>query len=816
MNNGYGVYISGGVNSTFIDNNIINNSNGIYFSSAYNNTFYGNNFLHNTVQGFSNSATNSATNGTLGNFWLDHLGIDGDSDGILDTSYALGGSGGVVDDFPLSIWNNESFAPEIIYTPSDITYETHSTGHNLTWRALDESSTVFEIYFNGSSQGINPFNSREFFNVSIDGFDLGETNVTIIFRDSDFNEATQTVIVTVVDTVPPNITILTNITFIEGNLDSLLNWTFADFHPYNYTLFVEDQVKISGLWNNSISLNVNVSHHLKDIYNYTLLVQDTSSNYNISVLLVNVIDGTPPVVSQPSNVTYEQGTSGNNITWMATDNYPANYSIYRDGLLVTEGNWTSGVNITIDVDGLSLGIYNYSIIVYDINNLTVSSFVLVTVEPSLGFFVNHPSDISFLEGLDSNSILWNINGNRTGAYTIYQDSLNISSGTWLDNQLVNYSLIGLSPGVYNFAILLNSSTYEIITDAVMVTVNIDNIDPLLNDESDLLFLENSINNSIQWTFFDDNPDYYELWVNDFKVETDVWPSNHSLMFSLDHLTPGEYNYTLFIYDLRGNYANDTVLIFVVDATAPVISSYPSGPNVTLEYGHILNLTWQAYDYSSSNYTVYVDNVGVITNVWINKSLTNFSISDLNLGNHNVTIVFRDFYGLTSTHEVLVIVEDITKPELSSPIDLSFTEGVTGAKIINWSVIDDFNGTYLLYRNGTLNKTGSWNGSDFISIDVSSLSEGAYNFTLIVTDFSGNTKTDIVEVTVLSSSSEPPSSSEPSSSTTTTTTPTTTAIPILSSSDSISISTTSLSSPWSIFFFFVSFVLLFWLKKKKNT
>ncbi|KKK47769.1 hypothetical protein LCGC14_3151830, partial [marine sediment metagenome] len=273
---------------------------------------------------------------------------------------------------------------------------------------------------------------------------------------------------------------------------------------------------------------------------------------------------------------------------------------------------------------------------------------------------------------------------------------------------------------------------------------------------------------------------------------------------------------LFIYDLRGNYANDTVLIFVVDATAPVISSYPSGPNVTLEYGHILNLTWQAYDYSSSNYTVYVDNVGVITNVWINKSLTNFSISDLNLGNHNVTIVFRDFYGLTSTHEVLVIVEDITKPELSSPIDLSFTEGVTGAKIINWSVIDDFNGTYLLYRNGTLNKTGSWNGSDFISIDVSSLSEGAYNFTLIVTDFSGNTKTDIVEVTVLSSSSEPPSSSEPSSSTTTTTTPTTTAIPILSSSDSISISTTSLSSPWSIFFFFVSFVLLFWLKKKKNT
>jgi hypothetical protein len=253
-------------------------------------------------------------------------------------------------------------------------------------------------------------------------------------------------------------------------------------------------------------------------------------------------------------------------------------------------------------------------------------------------------------------------------------------------------------------------------------------------------------------------------VNDFIVSTDIWPSNNSFLFSLDNLGPGFYNYTLIVYDTRGNFANDSVLIFVIDNTAPILSTYPVGPNITIEYNYQLNLTWQAHDYNPSNYTMYLDNIEMITDVWVNNSMINITFNSLTLGEHNISIIFRDVYGLYTTHEVSVIVNDSKSPVLSSPPDLTFTKGTSAQEIIIWSVIDDFNGTYDLFRNGALTNTGVWNGSDSISIDVSNLAHGTYNFNLSVVDFSGNTNSDMVRVEVLSdTTSDPPSSSsEPSS------------------------------------------------------
>ncbi|MHA2251410.1 MAG: right-handed parallel beta-helix repeat-containing protein, partial [Candidatus Kariarchaeaceae archaeon] len=956
INNGYGIYVWSGDNNTFFDNNVINNSNGIYFSSSDNNTFYGNNFLHNVVQGFSSTATNYADNGTFGNFWLDHLGNDNDSDGILDTLYAIDGLGGVDDNFPLSIWNNETFNPEIINSPTNLTYETHSIGHNLIWRAIDESPDDYEVFFNGSSQGTNTFTSREFFNVSVDGFDLGETNVTVTFRDTDMNFASKTVFVKVIDTVQPNITLLSNVSFKEGSSDSFLNWSFIDFHPYNYSLYIDDELNKTGLWNNSNPVSVNVSHLLKGFYNYTMLVQDTSSNYNNSVLIVNIYDGTPPIISQPSNVTYENGFTGHNITWVAWDNYPANYSIFRESLLVDSGNWTSGGNILVSVDGLSPGTYKYviivqdesswinsttvyvnvtpditkpvisvipdfsilqndtdvllgwiandnnpdtyelflngssiangiwqdniqinytildytpglhtySIVVFDINGLSASNSVLITINGTTSYYIGRPSDVSILEGFGNLTLSWPVYSNDTGFYTIYQDLVNSSSGSWMNNQTINYTITSLPIGIYNITISLNNSIGEIIIDTVILTVDIDTIKPIISNETDQSFLEYSTNQTIHWTFFDNNPSTYQLLVNNSLLKNETWPANNSLIVLLDGLGPGWYNYTLLLYDIRGNSQYDTVLVFVIDNTAPTISNFPPGlnvtieygqtfnlswqaydyspsnytiyvdhsvfvtsiwinnsiidfspsnlavgehnitiifrdfynlsqtheitvyvvdttnpiligfpisANVTIEYGHILNLTWQAYDHSASTYTIYLDNSEFITDVWINNSLTNFTGIGLKLGNHNITIVFTDLFGQTVFHQLLVIVEDTKPPVLSSPDDISFTVNNLGPFEINWSISDDFNGTYNILRDGVNIQSGSWNSSEYITTEVTFLDVGSYNFTLVVVDFSGNMNSDMVSVDVLSDNTTQPPVSSHVSTTTTSMTPT---------------------------------------------
>ncbi|MHA2248081.1 MAG: hypothetical protein ACXADY_24245 [Candidatus Hodarchaeales archaeon] len=89
----------------------------------------------------------------------------------------------------------------------------------------------------------------------------------------------------------------------------------------------------------------------------------------------------PIVVSQlpTTNITYEEGTTGHSISWIATDTNPSTYRIYRDGTSIINGAWNTNVPITINVDRHTTGFYNYTIVVYDLYNNTATETVIVTV-----------------------------------------------------------------------------------------------------------------------------------------------------------------------------------------------------------------------------------------------------------------------------------------------------------------------------------------------------------------------------------------------------------------------------------------------------
>jgi len=77
--------------------------------------------------------------------------------------------------------------------------------------------------------------------------------------------------------------------------------------------------------------------------------------------------GGTPAISSPGTITYRQGTTGHSISWTITDSSTgtATYQVLTNGTLASSGSWTSGVPVTISVDGLSPGSYNYTIAVDD-------------------------------------------------------------------------------------------------------------------------------------------------------------------------------------------------------------------------------------------------------------------------------------------------------------------------------------------------------------------------------------------------------------------------------------------------------------------
>jgi parallel beta-helix repeat protein len=85
-----------------------------------------------------------------------------------------------------------------------------------------------------------------------------------------------------------------------------------------------------------------------------------------------------PSISHPSDVEYEEGSTGHSITWVPSDDYPLRYEVYRDSSLIESGYW-DGSEVTINIDGLSLGIHNYTLVVYDRRGNSASDTVFVSV-----------------------------------------------------------------------------------------------------------------------------------------------------------------------------------------------------------------------------------------------------------------------------------------------------------------------------------------------------------------------------------------------------------------------------------------------------
>ena len=120
-------------------------------------------------------------------------------------------------------------------------------------------------------------------------------------------------------------------------------------------------------------------------YEVILIVTDADKDISIKTRTIFVRDTTIPTLITSNDIAYEQDTTDHNIAWIAIDLCPATYIVFKDDLEVASGNWTSNSSITINIDGLLIGSYNYTIVVFDTSGNSVSDTVIVTVVSPTAF-----------------------------------------------------------------------------------------------------------------------------------------------------------------------------------------------------------------------------------------------------------------------------------------------------------------------------------------------------------------------------------------------------------------------------------------------
>ncbi|MFW9914506.1 MAG: right-handed parallel beta-helix repeat-containing protein [Candidatus Thorarchaeota archaeon] len=425
------------------------------------------------------------------------------------------------------------------------------------------------------------------------------------------------------------------------------------------------------------------------------------------------------------------------------------YTGYRNDTWVDGGTWLPAEGVSLEIARLPYGIYNFT---YDIGggtapNVTETIFVTITdlTAPTLTSF---PSNMTYEAGTAPPTVLtWTLTDLNPDRYVIYRNGSHVANGTWTSGTPIDLNVSGLLGGVHKYTFIANDSFGNARTHEVFVTVT-DTTAPTVTSPAPVTYEAGTTGHNLTWVPADVHPGTYGVYRNGtpLTLVDNTWAPDTPIVLPIDNLAVGVYNYTLVLTDAFGNSHTDEVFVTVIDTMAPTVTSpmpltYEAGTT-----GH--NLTWVPADASVGIFEVYRNGTEIVNGTWTPGSPIVIDIDDLAVGIYNYTIVLTDAFAHSTADSVLVTVADTTTPVLTGPADITYGEGPTDpALILSWTATDLYPSTYTIYQNGTQIASGTWTAGTPITLELDVLAVGVYNFTIVITDASGNSVSDTVIITV---------------------------------------------------------------------
>ena len=375
------------------------------------------------------------------------------------------------------------------------------------------------------------------------------------------------------NSVLPQLSSPSDFSYEFTSTSNTITWNYNSKHTANYNITV-DGILFGGL--NTTIINGSNIVYIDGLslgsHVVTIKILDNGGYQLSDSVVVSVVDTRFPLVGFIGGFQYELGSTGNSLTWYPSDASPDSYSVYRNGTLIDSNSYTNATTVSISLDGLTLGTYNFTILVNDTSGNQVSDTVFVSIVDTTSPDLNTINDVQFEFGSTGYVLTWDPRDSSPGSYLVYQDGVNIESNPYTNTTIVNISLDGLSAGTYNYTIVANDTSGNLISDTVIVTVYVaDLISPDLSSPNDIQYVEGSTGNSIIWNVGDQYPNVYNITMNGtLYLDTTIWV-NGSISLNVDGLSVGTYVFVINVFDGYGNFASDEVTVTV----SSLITSVPT-------------------------------------------------------------------------------------------------------------------------------------------------------------------------------------------------------------------------------------------------
>ena len=265
----------------------------------------------------------------------------------------------------------------------------------------------------------------------------------------------------------PTIDSPSDVPYTLGQTGNTITWNPSDSNPDWYNVTLNAGLYDEDVWDGS-SITIDLDGFAQGTYTFVCYVYDLDGN-SASDSVDVIVSTDPPIIDDIADFPYEEGSTGNSITWHPSDGNPDYFTVTRNGVVIDDGPWGGG-DIYIDIDGLEYGIYAYVCTVNDTDGQEASDTVVVTVTDSVTPVLNSPADVSYSMGATGNSITWTATDNNPGTYEILENGIIIDTDTWVSGLPIVISVDGLPVGTYTYTIIVSDEAGNFASDEVIVIV----------------------------------------------------------------------------------------------------------------------------------------------------------------------------------------------------------------------------------------------------------------------------------------------------------------------------------------------------------
>ncbi|KKM73836.1 hypothetical protein LCGC14_1406420, partial [marine sediment metagenome] len=636
-------------------------------------------------------------------------------------------------------------------------YEFKSTGNYVLFFINASFPDSFQFFIDGFLNGSgNYLYGGELFNFSIDGYFVGEHNISIWANSTDENEGLFESSFTVYSLSNTIVNIEELPDYELLTVGSFAKFSIISIYPDYYIISID-------------GIEVNRSDYESGVYYYAPIDGYGMGTHTLSIWAIgedgkigtgsgqfNVYSNSTTIIVVNQVLNYEFMTTENSINFSIASKYIGTYNVSIDGILIDSGNYTIDEIIICSSDGYTVGTHNVSIFARSIDGKEAQYHTDFTVFSNSTTIVN----IHGLGGFEfmsiGNYLNFSINSTYPDYYELWFDGIlvvtdNYSSGSYILYSLDNYTHMLGKHSVYiwavgkDFIVGYLHAEFNVYSNSTTI-VTIHKLEGL-----EFMSTGNVLNFSINSSY----PDYYELWINGILVSADNYSSGNYIIYSLDNYTHILGNHSVYLWavgkDFTVGNAYGEFSVYSTSATVIIINELEGYE--FLSNGNYLNFSINSTypDY----YELRIDGILVVTDNYSSGSYILYSLDNYTafLGNYSVFIwaIGKDFKVGSVNSEFNVYSTSSTVITIN---ELQGSEFLSSGNYLNFSIDSNYPDYYELWIDGIFILTDNYSSGSYIiySLDNYTTVLGNHSIYIRAVGLDGNIGTMAAVFLVYSTSS----------------------------------------------------------------